>query len=245
VKCLLGHAAAAARTNFLPGLLLQAVMLAFLAAYLFHDGARAFLEHVAIFKQQVGFGFAFVSYAIAAGTLPELLRIVFFQNGKITRTNLWRIVTGGVIWGVMGIIVDVFYRLQGDWFGNNSDWQTIAAKVLVDQLAFSPFLSSPYSVSLLTWRDRGFKPSALRDILRRDFFFDHVFPVQVAGWCVWIPGVCLVYFMPAPLQLPTAVTIQVFWVLIFTTVSERLRSPVAAPGVSRSSVESEPPAPED
>ncbi len=48
------------------------------------------------------------------------------------------------------------------------------------------------------------------------------------------PGVSLVYFMPSPLQLPTAVTIQVFWVLIITTLSERKAAPPTAdtpPGV--------------
>ena len=60
-------------------------------------------------------------------------------------------------------------------------------------------------------------------IFRADFAFEKVFPVAVAGWCVWIPGVLLVYSMPPLLQIPVAVFIQVFWVLLFTTVEESLR----------------------
>jgi len=42
----------------------------------------------------------------------------------------------------------------------------------------------------------------------------------VAGWCIWIPGVSLVYFMPSALQFPIAVLIQCFWVLIFTVINK-------------------------
>jgi hypothetical protein len=42
-----------------------------------------------------------------------------------------------------------------------------------------------------------------------------------------------VYFMPSALQLPVAVLIQTFWVLILTTVSERRpAAPVRGPAPS-------------
>ncbi len=97
----------------------------------------------------------------------------------------------------------------------------VLAKMAVDQFLFSPFLCTPLSVGAITWRDNFFQPAALRWIMSLPFYFQRVVPAQVAGWCVWIPGVCLVYFMPPLLQIPVAVTIQVFWVLIFTTVVER------------------------
>jgi membrane protein implicated in regulation of membrane protease activity len=73
----------------------------------------------------------------------------------------------------------------------------------------------------LHWRNARFRIGALREIARADFFLEHIFPIIVAGWCVWIPGVSLVYFMPSALQLPVAVLIQIFWVLILTTITER------------------------
>jgi len=36
--------------------------------------------------------------------------------------------------------------------------------------------------------------------------------------CIWIPGVCLIYFMPSELQIPIAALIEAFWVLVFTVV---------------------------
>ncbi|MDD5198669.1 MAG: hypothetical protein PHC88_02615 [Terrimicrobiaceae bacterium] len=211
----------AARTNLMPGLLLQALMLGFLALYLWSDDTRGLLGGIARFKQEVGYPFAFVSYLIAAALLPELLRIAFFQHGRFTRANLWNFLTVAPFWGCMGMIVDGFYRLQLAWFGGGSDLRTVLLKMAVDQLLFSPFFAAPLVIGYLHWRDSRFRIESLRGIVTLEFFFGRVFPLIVAGWCIWIPGVSLVYFMPSPLQIPVAVLIQVFWVLIITTLAER------------------------
>ena len=213
----------AAKFNFLPGLLLQSVLALFLVAYLTHDGTREVLGNVAELKQQSGFSFTFVSFFFAGGVLPELLRIGFFQKCRVTRLNLWNAATGGIIWGGMGILVDLLYRGQSIWFGNESNFQTIFLKVLVDQLIYSPFIANPLAVGLLTWRNARFAPNELRKMLCGSFYLDNVLPIQVAGWCVWIPAVSLVYFMPPALQVPIAVLIQAFWVLLLTTINERQR----------------------
>jgi hypothetical protein len=43
-------------------------------------------------------------------------------------------------------------------------------------------------------------------------------PVLIAMWCVWIPGVLVIYFMPTALQFPVASLVLVFWILIFKFV---------------------------
>ena len=216
-------AGAAAKANLLPGLLLQCLMLAFFSLYVAHEGTKHFLGEVARVKQEAGYGFSFLSYAVAGAVLPELLRIAFFQSGKPTRKNLWLLLTAAPLWGGMGMLIDLLYRLQVVWFGNGHDWFTLLRKVFVDQFLFSPFLSAPIIVGWFFLRDEGFRLSAFRKIFRADFAFEKVFPVAVAGWCVWIPGVILVYSMPPLLQIPVAVFIQVFWVLLFTSMEESLR----------------------
>ncbi|HEY8900927.1 MAG TPA: hypothetical protein VIM61_10995 [Chthoniobacterales bacterium] len=224
----LRRAAEAARENFLPGLVLWALMLVFLALYFWNDGTREFLGHVAEFKQRSGYVFAFVSYVIVAALLPELMRIVFFQRGRPMARNLANFLTAAPMWGLLGMSVDLLYRLQVVWFGAGSDLGTILCKMAVDQFLYSPFFSAPVIVGWLFWRDAGFRGDAFRRMFTGDFVFDRIFPIVVAGWCVWIPGVSLVYFMPSALQLPTAVTIQIFWVLIITTLAERKGAPPPA-----------------
>ena len=221
-------AGAAAKANLLPGLLLQCLMLVFFSLYIAHEGTRHFLGEVAHVKQEAGFTFSFWSYVIAAALLPEILRIVFFQSGKPTLRNLWLFLTAAPLWGFVGMLVDLFYRFQAVWFSTGHDWRTLLCKVLVDQFVFSPFLSAPLIVGWFVLRDERFRPSAFGKIFCADFAFGKVFPVVVAGWCVWIPGVLLVYSMPALLQIPVAVFIQVFWVLIFTTIEESLNRGASA-----------------
>ena len=213
-------AGAAAKANFLPGLLLQCLMLVFFSLYIAHEGTRRFLGDVAHVKQEAGYVFSFISYAVAGGVMPELLRIVFFQSGKATRRNLWLMLTAAPFWGALGMIIDLLYRLQSLWFGNGHDWLTLLCKIFVDQFLFSPFLGIPLAVGWFLLRDEGFRPSAFGKIFCADFVFEKVFPVAVAGWCVWIPGVLLVYSMPPLLQIPVAVFIEVFWVLLFTTMED-------------------------
>lgn len=212
-------AAQGARANLLPGLLLQSLMLVFLALYVMHEGTRAFFAQVADFKKEAGYGFAFCAYMISAAFLPEILRIAFFQAGRPHWHNLRNFLTAAPAWGLMGMLVDAFYRLQVLWFGTGGDWRTIVTKMAVDQFVFSVFISNPLMVGYFAWRDAGFRPRAAKEIFRRGFFLDRVFPVQVAGWCIWIPGVCLVYFMPSNLQLFVASLIQAFWVLVFLFVN--------------------------
>jgi len=219
------RAAAAARENLFPGLLLQGCLLVFLGLYLWNEPTRHFLAHVARIKIDMGYGFAVISYVIAAALMPEILRIAFFQRGRPRWRNVTNFLGAAPMWAFVGVTVDMLYRGQAVWFGAGSDFRTIACKLLVDQFVYSPFFSVPIIVSWLWWRDSGYSRTAARAIFTVDFVFEHIFPVMVAGWCVWIPGVSLVYFMPSPLQLPTAVTIQVFWVLIITTLSERKAAP--------------------
>ncbi len=211
----------AAKANILPGLLLQALMVVFFAAYISHEGTRQFLADVANLKREAGYPFAFFSYVLSAALLPEVLKVGFFQNCQIRKQNIYDFLTGAPAWGLMGILVDVFYRGQSLWFGTNNDFTTIALKLLVDQFVFSPFLSVPLSVGYFRWRDARFSPKALREMMSLSFVTERMLPAQVAGWCIWIPGVCLVYSMPSELQLPVAALIQAFWVLVFTFINQR------------------------
>lgn len=216
-------AGAAARANLLPGLLLQCLMLVFLSAYVSHEGTRAFLAEVARVKGEVGYWFALVSYIIAAALLPEALKVAFFQGGRVTRENARSLAAAVPIWGTMGVLVDLFYRLQVVWFGAGSDFLTITKKVIVDQFVFSLLISNPLVVGAFLLCTMGFTRATLRKMFRWEFLTERLFPVQVAGWCIWIPGVALIYFMPSLLQIPVAALIQCFWVLIFTTLQERHR----------------------
>ncbi len=213
--------AAAIRENILPGLVLQVLMAAFLVAYFTHDGTRAFLSAVADVKRQTGLVFAFFSYVVAAALLPEILRIIFFQSGRPARRNLFNFLAAAPAWGFIGVAVDILYRCQAVWFGDGASLASVVPKVAVDQFLFSPFFSHPVMVGYFALCAGNFRREAWREVLRTDFYVEKVVPVVVAGWMIWIPGVSVVYSMPQLLQIPVAVIIQCFWVLVFTTIGAR------------------------
>jgi hypothetical protein len=169
----------------------------------------------------MGYSFALAGYIISGALLPELLRIVFFQKCRPTLRNLWSFATAAPIFAVMGTAVDFFYTLQNGWFGTGNDLRTLVIKVLVDQFIYSPFFSNPIVTAYFAVRGAGFTRAALASVFTLRFLADRVLPTQIAGWCVWIPAVSCVYFMPPALQLPVAILVNSFWVLILTTISER------------------------
>jgi len=211
----------AARMNLWPGLFLQFIMLGFIAAYLLHDGTQAFLARVGGIKQEIGYSFAFVSYMLSGALLPELMRIVFFQGGKLRWENLRNFSLTGPFIGLMGVTVDFFYRCQNEWFGVGNNWATIVIKVLVDQLLYSPFFANLLCTLFFTLRDGRFKREVFASIFTLEFITGKVLPVQIAGWAFWVPAVACIYFMPPQLQIPFAVLVQTFWVLMVTTITER------------------------
>jgi len=217
------EAIAAVRKNILPGWILQVLLMVFLAAYLWFPPMHSLLEEVAKLKSQSGYLFGFVSYALAAGLLPEVLRFVVFQRCRLRPGNGFDLWTACVLWGVMGVFVDIFYRFQIFLFGSEANFPTILKKVLVDQLLYAPFFAVPLSIFLFAWRDRRFRLSAVRSLLSAKFYLKHIFPVTFANWGIWVPAVTLIYFMPGLLQVPVASLIQAFWVLIFLALIETPR----------------------
>ncbi len=212
-------AAAAIKKNILPGLLLQAVMGVFLAAYFWHQPTRFCLEQISAIKEEAGFAFTALAYCLSSAILPEILKIAFFQKGKPTKQNLWSAVSSAPIWAAAGIMVDLFYRFQIFLFGSGNDLPTLLAKIAVDQFLFSPFVANFLVISAFCWREENFRSASFFSRGLRAFFVEKVFPVQIAGWCVWPPAVAIIYSMPPATQIPIAVLVQTFWVLVFTALN--------------------------
>ncbi|MDX1681339.1 MAG: hypothetical protein R3242_11490, partial [Akkermansiaceae bacterium] len=191
-----------ARANFLPALVVQAAMVALLIAYYQHPPTREALDQLADFKQRTGYLFICGSAMLAAGIIPELLRIFFFQKGRIRKRNLSNLLFTLPFWAFMAITVDLFYKLQDRVFGDAVDLQTVAIKVAVDQFVYAALFASPVTCILYEWKLKGYRISRMPRVFSLRYYRDVVFPVLFANWCVWIPMICVVYCLPLPLQFP-------------------------------------------
>lgn len=206
--------------NIRPGAILWLFMLIFFVAYATNESFSSWLGKVSALKTSIGYPFSFAVYVLFAAFLPETLKILFFQKGRVTGQNFRNFVFVGLLFGMIGIITDIFYGFQALWFGETGGLQSLLLKAFVDQGLYSP-IANFILVSIFFLRENGIRKEVVKNILTAQFALAKVLPVVVAGWCVWIPGVMLVYSMPTALQLPVASLILCFWVLIFTFVASQ------------------------
>ena len=218
---------AAFKANIKPGAILWLFMLIFFVAYATNSSFSGWLGKVSDFKISVGYPFSFVVYVLSAALMPEILQILFLQKGRANLQNFYNFVFVGLLFGCVGIITDIFYSFQALWFGEAGGLKSLLLKAFVDQGLYSP-VANFLLVAIFFLRENGIRKEALQNILTARFALVKVLPVIVAGWCVWIPGVTLVYSMPTALQLPVASLILCFWVLIFTFVAGQKADPAEA-----------------
>jgi hypothetical protein len=199
--------------NMRPGLVLWCLLLLLLLAYATVPTVHTVLADWGAVKQAWGYPFSFVSYVFFAALVPEVLSRWILQQ-KPSATPWADLFYAGLVFGMVGVWVDILYTLQVQMFGGGTDWITMVKKMLVDQ-----FISSPpfnYIVMVLFgWREGGFTLQCLRSLLTWNYAIHRYLPVLVAVWCVWIPGVLVVYCMPTELQFPVGSLIQSFWMMIF------------------------------
>lgn len=173
-----GEAAHSLRLNLIPGLLLQGVMATVAAAYLLSPRAHHLLMHLGALKEEWGLVFSFVGTSAASSLLPELLRPLLPQSARLAQPPLLsRLLFAIPFWGLIGMQVDLFYRLQFLLFGPSDSLSVIAGKVLVDAFLYCPLLAIPEAVCIILWRDHGFS--------RRGF---HGWTPSVSTHCGFFPS---------------------------------------------------------
>ena len=213
-------AVAALKANLIPGLLLQALMAGMALAYLFHHPSRTAFEELAVLRSRWGLLFSFVGTSLASSILPEVLRLLLPKTDQKNAPDLAsRLLFGIPFWGLIGMQVDLFYRLQYFLFGPSDTLPVIAKKVLVDAFLYCPLLAIPQAVCVFLWRDHAFSFRGFHGHHPVHFYALKVFPVLMANWMVWIPLITIIYSLPPALGIPFFIVAQSFWVMVFTTLS--------------------------
>lgn len=211
----------AARANLLPGLILQALMLALLFGYYFHPPVTARLDLLADLKLRWGFGYSALSAAVAGALIPEIMRVFVFQKSRARRANFANLLFSIPFWCGMGMLVDAFYRTQAFVFGSEPTFQVVVVKVFCDQLLYSPLVATPLTCWLYDWKLAGYRLAATRCFLTFAYARDVMVPIVFANWGVWIPVVAILYSLPSSLQIPLFSLALSLWVMLLTWMSER------------------------
>lgn len=123
--------------------------------------------------------------------------------------------------GMWGAVYFWFYALQSRMFGAGHGWQTLLAKTVFDQFAWTPFVAVPLNGAFYLWMGSGFSFAALASRLRAGFVRTVVLPNLVSSWCVWIPTVAAVYSFPSELQVQVLGLVCAFWSLMCLEIGRR------------------------
>jgi hypothetical protein len=221
----------AVRANIVPGLILQALMLAVLLAYYLSPQFASALHAVADFKRQHGIAFVVVATVVAASILPEIFLVAFFQGGRIHARNFRNLLFTAPVWAVSGISVDLLYRGLAAWLGDTASPSVVVAKICIDQFVYNVFFAAPYGVIAYQWKNSGFSAAGLRRCITLEFYRDKVVPTLFTTWAVWIPLIAMIYSLPLALQFPLFSLALTFWVLLLTYMTNRFAADTARPAV--------------
>lgn len=211
--------------NLKPGLVLQAFALLILAVYFWVPASQPLFALVARWKADYGFAYSFASTAFFGGLVPF---VYLWWSGAFSGRNIaWVLGFYLLFWGIKGMEVDFFYRLQAGWFGTGNDWQTLATKVAVDQFLYSALWAAPGITLLYLWMELDWSLSRWWQAMDRQFLCVKMPTVILSNWLVWIPAVSVVYAMPADLQIPLFNLVLCFWVLMLAVLNRRDIQPQA------------------
>jgi hypothetical protein len=209
----------AARANFVPGLIIQTVMIAVVVAYYFHPPTRAWLGLLAQAKQNGGIAFTICATFIAGAVLPELLNVLTFQRGKFRRENWNEFLFLAVFWTFNGLVVDGFYHLQVWWFGAQVSFATVAKKVFVDEFLYNPLVAGPFGMFCYEWKNQHYATAGMARAWTWTFYKNKTIPALFATWVVWIPVTGAIYSLPPLLQMPIFSLALTFWVMMFAYIT--------------------------
>ncbi len=219
----------AAKANLIPGLIVQTAMISIVVAYYTQPAVHAWLSVLADLKRNGGLLFSGIAAAVAGGVFPELLTITIFQGCKIHRENLGNLLFNMSVWGFEGMIVDLFYQSQALMFGSHVDVATVFKKVLVDQLIYTPFFATPFSVGCYEWKHQDYSLKGMSRVFTVRFYINKSIPALIASWGVWIPLVTVIYSLPSLLQFPLFTLGLTFWVMLFTYIASIHKKKSALP----------------
>lgn len=204
-----------------PAIVIWAVVTVLAIAHLFFPTLGAAMERVRPFLADHIFASTILSRVFFCGLLPGLF---LFTQRRIRPRHPFAVITAQTLWcGVWGPVCDGFFRLLEHFLGAGTDLGTIAAKTVVDQFLFTPFIIAPAGAAFFFWMARDFSFRRTAAEWPQRFWRGLVAPNLFANWCVWIPAEAVVYLFPVDLQIHVNGAICSLWLLLCLRIGTHTR----------------------
>jgi hypothetical protein len=213
-----------ARTYGWTMLAIQAVTGFLLTAYYTSPAFRLFCDWLAEQKERGGLYFASLASVIACGIIPESIK-ARMRPPEIKPPTHADLLHVFALFAITGAMANAFYRIQSKLFGNGTDAWTLARKIAMDQLAYTPFIVLPLIVLWFFWRECGFRPLATLRTCRLQTIASRVGEIMPVNLIYWIPILCCVYSLPEPLQYLLALLAASAWSILIIFMVRRQSEP--------------------
>lgn len=207
----------AVKRNWTPIVAIQLVALGLVFLYFTNPGFHAAMRSLAQFKTDSGILFVFLTGCIAGGVLPEAAKLIAGKLRKFDRAWMGQMLFNSLVYGIVGVEIDLFYRFQAFLFGTGTDALTLAIKTAFDMFVFAPLVAIPTAVGMFEWRAR--KWAGVRRLLTVEGYIEKVLPAQIPAWAFFIPILFCVYSMPSDLQFCLAMLAEAAWSILFVFIA--------------------------
>lgn len=209
------------RSQAAPLAVIQLAAVALVVGYYRSGDLQTLAARLAEVKVAGGLLFSFVAGGVAGGVIPELAKLALRRISRFDRDWAAGAAYNALVYGIVGVQVDLWYQLLGRVFGTGTGAGTLLVKTAVDMSLFTTVVSIPTAVALYAWRRRGFRIEGWRGAFTRRFYAAEVWPTLIPCWAFWIPVLLCVYAMPADLQFCFAVLAEAAWSMVFVFMVSR------------------------
>ena len=211
----------AAREIAAPAMCVQLLMLSLVLSYFYLPHIRGPLSELIRLKERMGLSFAFLSMG-AIAVFAEALKCQSRKPSETGSSFLSNAGFGLLVFGLLGIGSDFFYKFQEKVWGGLPPSMEVFAKVFTDQFVWTVFIANPYQTLLYTWKSCGFRKEVYLEKITpfREFYVREMLAVLVTNWAFWIPVTALLYCLPLDLQFLIVQMAIVIWVMLLSTLTK-------------------------
>ncbi|HEV7301330.1 MAG TPA: hypothetical protein VGN72_18350 [Tepidisphaeraceae bacterium] len=178
---------------------LQAVGLGVVVAYYSAEPFRAFCNVLADWKTRGGFLAAALLMATVSGLVPEIAKYVFGIDRTLGRKRWRHVAFNCLLYGVLGVLVDAYYRVAMYVVGDEVTLAKVAIKVAADQFLYTPLLGMGVLALAYTWREYRYNLQRTFAALGPHWYVTRVVILLLPCWAYWIPMTSLMYSLPSSL----------------------------------------------
>jgi hypothetical protein len=181
-----------------------------------------------LLEWKIAWGLPFVAAAsvFSGAILPETLKAILRPPGyRPPDAAAWLHL--GSLMALLGVMVDAFYRLQGQWFGDGGGITAVILKILVDQFVYALLFVTPLVIVWFAWKENGYSIRRTAEAMRWRSLLTKIPMLFVPNLCFWVPALAALYALPTELQFLLFVFVNGAWCLVMIFVAREISRPAA------------------